>query len=237
MHKISIALAACSFFLLSQNSLAWSEYSDGPDSYSENYNSDTNYNDNYNYVDEQVVQESQREFYNEPEDTADYRTYADNTNTKRDLYRKPRHVSGYKSYSSRLPQQISTSGEKMIIIDPRVHAWGAYSSSGALIRSGLATAGAGWCGDLGRPCRTKTGSFRIVSLGDRNCYSKKFPVGEGGAPMPYCMYFNGGQALHGSYEVVDGNRSHGCVRVSVQDAQWIRFNFAQTGTRVVVKSY
>lgn len=127
--------------------------------------------------------------------------------------------------------------EKMIIVDPRKHVWQAYSPSGILIKSGMATLGSSWCGDICRPCRTKVGVFRIYSLGSSNCVSKKFPVGRGGAPMPYCMYFNGGQGIHGSYEVVRGNISHGCVRVHVSDARWLRFNFVNVGTKVVIKPY
>ncbi len=230
--KISIAFAACSLLLFSQNSLAWSDNPDGGDYYS---SAPVAYDDNYGDNNSGMVQPADQEFYEEPQDNSRQR-YAYNDDTERDLYRKPRHVSGYKSYSSRLPSHIST-GEKTIVVDPSVHAWGAYSADGKLIRSGVATSGKSWCGDIGRPCRTKSGTFRIYSLGDQDCYSKKFPVGEGGAPMPYCMYFNGGQALHGSYEVVDGNRSHGCVRLHVQDAEWIRFNFATVGTKVIVRSY
>lgn len=151
-------------------------------------------------------------------------------------YRHPRvhrtnHAVGY----SRASQNISTR-EKVIIIDPVEHSWGAYSG-GKLLRSGLATAGSHWCSDLGRPCRTRSGTFRIYSLGDSSCVSSKFPLGEGGAPMPYCMYFNGAQALHGSYEVVAGNISHGCVRLHVDDARWIRFHFATIGTKVIVRPY
>jgi len=140
-------------------------------------------------------------------------------------------------YSSRLSPTIA-SNEKTVVVDPRSHAWGAYEN-GSLVRSGQATAGSGWCPDLGRPCRTSTGSFRIQSLGAADCKSKIFPKPKGGAPMPYCMFFNGGQALHGTAdgEVVDGNISHGCVRMHVADAEWIRFNFANVGTRVVVRPY
>lgn len=141
------------------------------------------------------------------------------------------------AYSSRLSQHISAPGERVIIVDPNVHAWGAYSPDGNLLRSGLATAGSSWCRDLGRPCRTRAGSFRIYSLGSWSCVSRKFPLGIGGARMPYCMFFNGGQGLHGSYEVVAGNISHGCVRVGVGDAEWIRFNFARVGTRIIIRSY
>ncbi len=55
--------------------------------------------------------------------------------------------------------------------------------------------------------------------------------------MPYCMYFNDLQALHGSYELANANISHGCVRMHVSDARWLRYNFAQVGTLVIIKSY
>lgn len=141
-------------------------------------------------------------------------------------------------YGSRIPQHIST-GEKTVVIDPRVHVWGAYDSSGSLVRAGIASAGSSWCNDLGRPCRTSVGSFRIASLGSPSCKSHKFPIPKGGAPMPYCMYFHGGQALHGvpAHEVGEGNYSHGCVRMHVSDAEWLRYNFANVGTKVVVRSY
>lgn len=138
-----------------------------------------------------------------------------------------------------LPHQIKPPGEKVIIVDPRAHVFGAYTADGRLVRSGTATAGSNWCRDLGRPCRTKVGSFRIFSLGSKHCVSSRFPLGRGGAPMPYCMYFNKNQALHGSPggHVVAGNISHGCVRLHIPDAEWIRFNFATIGTKVIIKSY
>lgn len=149
------------------------------------------------------------------------------------------HKHHSSSGRSSMPSQISPPGEKVIIVDPNIHAFGAYSSDGTLLRSGLATAGSGYCRDLRRGCRTKPGTFRIFSLGSAGCISHKFPLPRGGAPMPYCMYFHGGQALHGSpsSHVVYGNISHGCVRLHVEDARWIRFNFAQYGTKVIIKSY
>lgn len=132
--------------------------------------------------------------------------------------------------------QTTSIGERVIIIDPNIHRWGAYSN-GKLIRSGLATAGGKYCPDIHRGCRTRAGSFRIQSLGSSGCKSTRYPIRKPGAPMPYCMFFNGNQGLHGSYEVVAGNISHGCVRVSVEDAHWIRFNFANIGTLLIVKPY
>lgn len=139
------------------------------------------------------------------------------------------------NYAARLPQYIGTS-EKVIVVDPKVHAWGAYSG-GILIRAGLATAGNSWCPDIQRSCRTKAGTFRIQSLGSRGCKSSIYPLPRGGAPMPYCMFFNKNQGLHGSYDVVEGNVSHGCVRMRVDDAEWVRFNFATVGTKVIVRPY
>lgn len=144
-----------------------------------------------------------------------------------------------------MPDSISAPGEKVIIVDPVIHAWGAYSANGTLERTGMATAGGKWCKDIHRSCKTKAGSFRIFSLGNSGCRSRKYPLPRGGAPMPYCMFFNGGQGLHGSQNVFYGNGSHGCVRLHVEDAKWIRFNFVEgpnasngyRGTKVVVRPY
>lgn len=144
------------------------------------------------------------------------------------------------------PHLIDPPDEKLIVVDPNKHAWGAYDSDGTLIRWGPATGGKDWCEDIDQPCRTKAGSFRVYSLGSSDCVSRKFPIPDGGAPMPYCMFFNGGQALHGSPGgVVPGNESHGCVRLFVQDAEWLRYDFVESpmdannyrGTKVVVIPY
>lgn len=136
-----------------------------------------------------------------------------------------------------LPSRISSPGEKMVLVDPIEHAWGAYDANGTLIRSGLASAGADWCADMDSQCHTETGSFRVRSLGSKSCVSPSFPMPRGGAPMPYCMYFTRYQALHGSYDVRHANISHGCVRMHVADAQWLRNNFVNVGTLVVIKPY
>lgn len=144
-----------------------------------------------------------------------------------------------------LPEYIKPPAEKLILVDPRENVWGAYNSRGKLIRWGIATTGADWCSDISLPCRTKTGDFRIYSLGGEGCISSKYPLPDGGAPMPYCMYFNGSQAIHGSFDVEYGNASHGCVRVHVRDAQWLRYHFVEgpnssnqyRGTRILIKAY
>lgn len=147
---------------------------------------------------------------------------------------------------SPLPLQIESNEEKVIVVDLNQNAWGAYDDSGSLVRWGPATGGKKWCPDINQSCRTKPGTFRVYSLGSSDCVSSKFPVPDGGAPMPYCMFFNGGQALHGSPGgVIRGNASHGCVRLFVQDAEWLRYDFVEPpmsdnsyrGTKVVVLPY
>ncbi|MBS0288567.1 MAG: L,D-transpeptidase [Proteobacteria bacterium] len=111
--------------------------------------------------------------------------------------------------------------------------WKAYDAEGKMVRSGPVSGGKEYCSDLGRECRTIEGTFTIYHKGDENCKSSRFPLGKGGAPMPYCMYFHGGYALHGSNFVPNYNASHGCVRMSFEDAQWLNEDFVQVGsTRV-----
>ena len=141
------------------------------------------------------------------------------------------------NYAERLPQTINTGGVKTVLVDPNVHAWGAYDANGHLVKAGIAVAGANWCPDIGRACHTRAGTFRVQSLGAASCKSSIYPLPKGGAPMPYCMFFNGNQGLHGSTQLAEANLSHGCVRLRTSDAEWLRFNFVNIGTKVVVKPY
>lgn len=144
-------------------------------------------------------------------------------------------------YSARLPQHMDTDGKKMVLVDPNVHAWGAYDTQGNLVRAGIATAGAKVCPSDSdeTDCRTASGTFHVTGLGDGECASKRYPRPYGGGLMPYCMYFYNGEALHGSPDdiVVEANLSHGCVRMRIPDAEWMRYNFIQVGTKVVVRPY
>ena len=147
---------------------------------------------------------------------------------------------------SPFPHQMDTHGEKVVIVDPNQHAWGAYAADGSLLRWGPASLGADFCNDIGKECRTSSGSYRVFTTGDGECYSRKFPLPDGGAPMPYCMYFSNGEALHGEPRGLPGyNASHGCVRMYVSDAEWMRYEFINgpakdnkfRGTKVVVRPY
>src|SRR5271154_321913 len=73
-------------------------------------------------------------------------------------------------YVLMMPQQINSKG-KVIIVDPKIYAWGAYQN-GQLVRGGIANAGADYCYDEKRPCRTSIGTFHIYSMGDVNCASR-----------------------------------------------------------------
>lgn len=145
-----------------------------------------------------------------------------------------------KKYADRMPKTISLEKkEKTIVVDPKLHAWGAYDEEGKLVRGGLATAGADFCQDEGHACRTSVGTFRVYSLGDEECFSKTYPLGKGGALMPYCIFFHNGQSLHGSPDqmLVEANVSHGCIHMRIPDVEWLRYNFARIGTRVKILPY
>jgi len=145
------------------------------------------------------------------------------------------------NYAERLPQYIDTNNKKMVLVNPNVHAWGAYDADGRLVRAGIATAGGAVCPPDANEsdCRTGAGTYHITSIGGEGCFSKIYPKPDGGGLMPYCMFFNNGQALHGSPDdiVVENNISHGCVRMRIPDAEWMVNNFAHIGTKVVVVPY
>ncbi len=125
------------------------------------------------------------------------------------------------------PKQIDPPGERKILVslNPHVLAWAAYNAEGTLQAWGPASGGQDWCSDIGRGCHTKLGHFEIYQSEGRGCVSSKFPVHRGGAPMPYCMYFYKGFAIHGSPHVPGYNASHGCVRIFISDAKWLNQEF------------
>jgi hypothetical protein len=62
---------------------------------------------------------------------------------------------------------------------------------------------------------TPNGSYRPQRL-ERKWFSRKYDM----SPMPYSIFFDGGYAIHGSYEVSRLGRpaSHGCIRLSPSNA-------------------
>jgi len=138
---------------------------------------------------------------------------------------------------SSLPRRIASHGERVFVFSPRLLRWAAYDSQGYRVASGKANGGSSFCSDLGRPCRTPAGAHRVQSKGTAACASRKFPIGKGGAPMPYCMFFRGGYAIHGSPYISNNNTSHGCIRVHTGAARWLHRYFMRPGTKVIVLGY
>lgn len=121
--------------------------------------------------------------------------------------------------------------------NPRTLQWKAVNSKGKVVRTGRGSGGRSYCPDIRRSCRTPTGTYHILGKGGAGCRSSRYPVGKGGAPMPYCMFFSKYYAIHGSYDLPNRNASHGCIRVAPSEAHWLHENFIGVGTTVVVKPY
>jgi lipoprotein-anchoring transpeptidase ErfK/SrfK len=66
-----------------------------------------------------------------------------------------------------------------------------------------------------RGYRTPNGTYRPEWLA-RSWYSRLYD----GSPMPYSIFFHGGYAIHGSYEISHLGRpaSHGCIRLHPSNA-------------------
>jgi len=135
---------------------------------------------------------------------------------------------------SPFPYRTAASGDKFIYVSLSDFAFAAYDEHGNLKRWGPISSGKSYCADIGRSCRTPSGEFTIYSKRGPNCKSSKYPLGKGGAPMPYCMFFKGGYAMHGSYRVPGYNDSYGCVRLFVDDAKWLDTKFTKGESRVPV---
>ena len=144
---------------------------------------------------------------------------------------------------SPFPLRIKEGGEKQVIVDQDKLAWAAYDERGHLVKWGPISSGIDRCPDAARSCRTMTGIFRVFSKENKNCVSNVYPIGRGGAKMPYCMYFHKGFAMHGSYDIPGHRASHGCVRMFTRDAMWLNHDFVSAGsvkegslgTKVVVR--
>lgn len=134
---------------------------------------------------------------------------------------------------SPFPLHRNTNGERLILINLSKHAFGAYTKNGELVHWGPVSGGKGYCQDSGA-CNTVLGSFKIQRKQGESCISSKYPLPTGGAPMPYCMHFYRGFALHGS-TLPGFHASHGCVRLFFEDAKWLNHHFGKIGTRVIVE--
>lgn len=131
--------------------------------------------------------------------------------------------------------------KKMVVFDPRLLAWAAYNQNGQLVRWGPASGGSDWCDDIQSKCRTPAGIFKIEEKYGPKKRSNLFPLGCHGetcAPMPYFMKFIWfGVGFHGSPYVPGFNDSHGCVRIFLEDAEWLNKEFTEIETVVIVLPY
>ncbi len=135
------------------------------------------------------------------------------------------------------PETREATGHSVFIFDPKYTSYALYDEDGHLVQQGRASGGQFFCADTGRACTTPAGTYRIYRKHGEDCKSSKFPLGRGGAPMPHCMFFTGGYAIHGSNDVPDHNASHGCIRVPPGDAAWLSEYHLEIGDTVIVRSY
>ncbi|WP_242602240.1 L,D-transpeptidase [Legionella nagasakiensis] len=145
---------------------------------------------------------------------------------------------------SPFPRYIESDGEKSIYVDLHKLAWAAYDVDGKLLWWGPISPGAGQISKYPNAPTTPTGTFHIFRKQGADCISNSFPQridgDNGGAKMPFCMHFYRGYALHGSVELPGYAASEGCLRLFIEDAQWLNERFVdlpsanKKGTRVVV---
>lgn len=135
---------------------------------------------------------------------------------------------------SPFPHTIKPQKKRVVVVNLKLQAFGAYDREGQLVHWGPVSGGRNWCSDVKRPCRTATGSFLVIDKQGAECESAVFPVEtNGGAPMPYCMHYYRGFALHGS-TLPGYHASHGCIRLFYDDAKWLNNHFTRVGTPIVV---
>jgi hypothetical protein len=141
-------------------------------------------------------------------------------------------------------EKINPIGEKVLIFDPKLFGWAVYDSQGMLIRWGPATGGIKNCPEnTSLDCSTIVGKYTIILKGGKNYRSSKYPIRCGDeknpcAPMPWFMKFDfRGYGFHGSEKMNGKHTSHGCVRIFVDDAEWLNKNFVEVGTKVIIKPY
>lgn len=144
--------------------------------------------------------------------------------------------------------QIPTD-KKFVIFDPAHLAAAAYSPQGKLLRWMPALGGMDRCPDTWRRCRTVVGVFKFQVQGDEKSRSHIYPIGcpkkEPCALMPWFMGFYKCYppkkmcfyGFHASKQMVGKHASHGCVRLFLDDAKWLNQNFAEIGTKVIIRKY
>jgi hypothetical protein len=134
------------------------------------------------------------------------------------------------------PKAIPGTEKTAFIFDPNYHKWAIYNETGTLVKTGPASGGRDYCSDIKRPCHTIVGTFTAYRESGPECVSNEFPVGKGGAPMPDCIFFYKGYAIHGARVVPNYNTSHGCIHVTTTDAKWLESQI-KPGDTIIVLPY
>lgn len=152
------------------------------------------------------------------------------------IFLEPANAAKKKSQTSSFPASRSPTGTKVFLFESNRLKWGIYDQKGKLVRTGHGVAGKAYCPDVKRGCKTPFGTYRIYNKVGPNFRSTRYPLPNGGAPMPWGMFFHKGYAIHGSNNVPNKHASHGCIRVSNADARWLNQNLP-IGTTVIVRPY
>lgn len=126
--------------------------------------------------------------------------------------------------SRRVPKRCLT-GEFTICVDKHARVIRAVNADGDVVRVMDSRFGA-------EGMETREGKFRVYRSG-RDHVSTEYD-----SPMPFSLFFDGGQAVHFSYEFRSDPRSdsHGCVGLrDYEGAEWL-YDKSEIGTPVVVLS-
>jgi L,D-transpeptidase ErfK/SrfK len=160
----------------------------------------------------------------------------------------PRNIDPGPVAYSPFPVRKAWTGGRHLVVDLNVLAWGAYDNAGGneavLVRWGPANGGSKICSDTHmNRCKSPVGERRILRLYGRWKKSDLYPLdcadkGKCGARMPWYMKLvHSGEGPHGYAQLPGWNASHGCLRVTVDDARWINKEFASKGMLVVLADY
>ena len=137
---------------------------------------------------------------------------------------------------SPMPKHIPAKRRPFLQVDLSVFAFGAYNEKGDLIYWGPVSGGMAKCPEGPGSCLSAQGTHWIFKKGDSTCKSNTYPLAtKGGAPMPYCMFYYKGFAIHSSTLSGLFNHSSGCIRLFYDDAMWLNQVFTTIGTEVNVK--
>lgn len=140
---------------------------------------------------------------------------------------------------------FNNSHQKYLLVDLNNLIWKAIDENGVIIKTGKAVGGSYKCSDAPRSCKTKFGIYSVLKkygyvrrsdLYPITCKDKKVC----GSKMYWQSKIDwSGISIHGVSDKMlpDYNASHGCIRVSIQNAYWLNKYFLEVGTKVIILDY